>query len=106
MVVALVALRAAPVEAVDVSESTSKLPLVIEVVESVSAFCVVSEFQFQICAQLALLMEFVAVAAVRPESERLAVPLQPTQEPVIVTLFSVVVPLIAALPAMLTLPLK
>ena len=69
------------------------MPVVIDDVLSVSAFCVDNVPHFQICAQLLLSILFVVVAEVRPDKETLFAvpPLHPVQVPVTVMLFTVVV---------------
>lgn len=59
---------------------------------------------FQVCAKFVLSMVFVVVAEVSEESEMNAPLPQPVQVPVTIMLPTVVVPDIAALPAMFTLP--
>jgi hypothetical protein len=53
----------------------SSVPVVIDEVVSVRAVCVESVPHFQVCAQFALSIEFVVVAAVKPESAVLPPPL-------------------------------
>src|ERR1700728_1460264 len=101
-------LSTCPVEvpAIAVFDMLTSVPLVSDDVVKLIAVCVESVPHSHVWAKLLLSMVLIASAEVRAESALLAPPVQPVQPPVMVTLLSVVVPLIAALPLISTLPLK
>src|ERR1700742_1158746 len=71
----------------------SNVPVVIDDVTSVIAVCVLSEPHCHVWAKFVLLIVLTAVADVRAESERTAVPEQPTQLDTVSTPFTLTLPL-------------